>query len=87
MTISRADLLDPDFQADWISRAIETSNYLTEGIEKSRAKDFQDPFRLAMYGNEKEMEKVIGDWRDNEFILEAKKRGDLFQQEAMNLIR
>ena len=87
LTISGADLLDSDFQADWISRAIETSNYLTQGIEKSRAKDFQDPFRLAMYGNEKEMEKVIGDWRDNEFILEAKKRGDLFQQEAMNLIR
>jgi hypothetical protein len=87
LTISGADLLDPDVQAAWISRAIQTSHYLTEGIEKSRAKDFQDPFRLAMYGNEKEMEKVIGDWRDNEFILEAKKRGDLFQQEASNLIR
>jgi hypothetical protein len=32
------------------------------------------------------MEKVIGDWRDNEFILEAKKRGELFQEETMKLI-
>ncbi len=86
LTISGADLVDPAIQAAWIERAIKTSNFLTTGIEKSRAKDFQDPFRLAMYGNEKEMEKVIGDWRDNEFILEAKKRGELFQTETMKLI-
>jgi Domain of unknown function (DUF4954) len=86
LTITGGDLLNPDFQKNWISRAIKTSAYLTEGIEKSRAKDFQDPFRIAMYGNEKEMEKVIGDWRDNEFILEAKKQGAKFQEDATELL-
>ena len=86
LTITGGDLLNPDFQKNWISKAIKTSAYLTEGIEKSRAKDFQDPFRLAMYGNEKEMEKVIGDWTDNEFILEAKKQGAKFQEDASELL-
>jgi hypothetical protein len=39
-----------------------------------------------MYGNEKEMEKVIGDWRDNEFILEAKKQRAKFQEDATELL-
>jgi hypothetical protein len=39
-----------------------------------------------MYGNEKEMEKVIGDWRDNEFILEAKGKGELFQKDSLALL-
>jgi DNA polymerase III alpha subunit (gram-positive type) len=62
------------------------SEFLTDGIENSRAKDFKDPFRLAMFGNEKEMEKVIGSIHENEFIAEAKLKSENFKQQLQGLI-
>ncbi len=70
----------------WLQKAIETSEFLTLGIEKSRSKDFQDPFRLAMFGSEKEMEKVIGDWKDNDFIKSAHENHVQFARKIAELI-
>jgi geranylgeranyl pyrophosphate synthase len=62
------------------------SEFLTAGIENSRAKDFKDPFRLAMFGNEKEMEKVIGSIHENEFISDAKEKSKTFHTKIKELI-
>jgi hypothetical protein len=72
------DIYEPAFFKTWMNKAIEVSETLTHGIANSRKKDFQDPFRLAMFGNEKEMLKVIGDWKSNEFIQEAEKKHEEF---------
>lgn len=69
----------------WIDRAISTAEFLTAGIERSRAKDYQDPYRLAMFGNAKELDAVIGDVKDNEFIQEAKMRAISFREKLEGL--
>ena len=69
----------------WIDRAISTAEFLTAGIERSRAKDYQDPYRLAMFGNAKELDAVIGDVKDNEFIQEAKMRFSIFKEKLEGL--
>ncbi|MHA8109766.1 DUF4954 family protein [Aquirufa sp. A-Brett2-W8] len=69
----------------WIDRAISTAEFLTAGIERSRSKDYEDPFRLAMFGNAKELDAVIGDVKDNEFIQEAKMRSISFREKLEGL--
>ena len=76
----------PIFIEKWLQKAIRMYEFLTDGIENSRAKDFKDPFRLAMFGNEKEMEKVIGSIHENEFIAEAKLKSENFKQQLQGLI-
>ena len=70
----------------WLNKAVETSRFLTEGIEKSRSKDYQDPFRLAMFGNAKELEAVVGDLDDNEFILQSKVNQRIFEEKIKGLV-
>ncbi|MHA8065351.1 DUF4954 family protein [Aquirufa sp. ROCK2-A2] len=72
----------PTFKQIWLQKAEEVSLFICQGIQNSRAKDYEDPFRLAMFGNEAEMNAVIGDWNDNEFILEAKKAHEEFLNEV-----
>jgi hypothetical protein len=70
----------------WLEKAVETSRFLTEGIEKSRAKDYQDPFRLAMFGNAEELEVVIGDLHDNDFIQQSKLAQKVFEEKIKTLL-
>ncbi|MFM1835776.1 MAG: hypothetical protein RJA04_463, partial [Bacteroidota bacterium] len=70
----------------WLNKAVETARFLTEGIEKSRSKDYQDPFRLAMFGNAKELEAVIGDLNDNEFIQQSKVNQQVFEEKIKSLL-
>jgi hypothetical protein len=64
----------------WLEKAVETARFLTEGIEKSRKKDYEDPFRLVMFGNAQELEAVIGDLNDNEFIQQSKVSQQIFEE-------
>jgi hypothetical protein len=75
--------VDPEAMANipaWLNKAVETARFLTAGIEKSREKDYQDPFRLAMFGNAQELEAVIGDLNDNEFIQQSKVSQHVFEE-------
>jgi hypothetical protein len=69
----------------WLAKAVDTSRFLTEGIEKSRSKDYKDPFRLAMFGNAQELEAVIGDLNDNEFIQQSKVAQQVFEDKIKAL--
>ena len=70
----------------WLAKAVDTSRFLTEGIEKSRSKDYKDPFRLAMFGNAQELEAVIGDLDDNEFIQQSKVNQLVFEEKIKGLL-
>jgi hypothetical protein len=70
----------------WLNKAFETARFLTAGIEKSRKKDYDDPFRLAMFGNAEELEAVIGDLNDNEFIQQSKETQRVFEEKINRLI-
>jgi hypothetical protein len=76
----------PVFLQKWLKKAMDMSEFLTAGIENSRAKDFKDPFRLAMFGNEEEMEKVIGSINENEFISDAKEKSKAFHAKIKELM-
>jgi hypothetical protein len=69
----------------WLDKAVETARFLTAGIEKSREKDYNDPFRLAMFGNAEELESVIGDLNDNEFIQQSKVAQHVFEEKIKGL--
>jgi hypothetical protein len=70
----------------WLDKAVETARFLTAGIEKSRKKDYDDPFRLTMFGNAEELEAVIGDLNDNEFIQQSKIAQEVFETKINMLI-
>lgn len=81
----QVDICDANFLNSWMQKAVQVSQMLTDGISNSRKKDFQDPFRLAMFGNEKEMLKVIGDWRTNDFIEQAEQKHAAFALKASQI--
>ncbi|CAN5414990.1 DUF4954 family protein [soil metagenome] len=48
--------------------ALSTKKWMLEGIKKSRAKDYNNPFRKMVYDTQAEMDKVMGSLADNSFI-------------------
>jgi Domain of unknown function (DUF4954) len=51
-----------------LQQTIATKQWMTEGILKSREKDYTNPYRKMVYENNEEMNKVIGKLEDNSFI-------------------
>ena len=47
---------------------LSTKQWMTEGILKSREKDYTNPYRKMVYENNIEMDKVLGSLEDNSFI-------------------
>lgn len=65
----------------------KTLQWITDGIYKSRLKDYQNPFRRMVYENETEMNLVMGSLEDNSFIKTKKDACKKFAQTADALIR
>lgn len=72
---------------DLLQRAVHTRQWMTEGIVESRAKDYQNSFRLMVYENEKEMDKVLGSFESNSFIKQETESLQIFQQEVNALLQ
>ncbi len=51
-----------------IDETVATKTWMTEGILKSREKDYTNPFRKMVYENNDEMNKVMGALDENSFI-------------------
>ncbi len=51
-----------------LEQTIATKQWMTEGILKSREKDYTNPYRKMVYENNEEMNKVIGKLEENSFI-------------------
>ncbi len=58
----------PELFKDLLQQTIATKQWMTEGILKSREKDYTNPYRKMVYENNEEMNKVIGKLEDNSFI-------------------
>ncbi|RYG53003.1 MAG: DUF4954 family protein [Chitinophagaceae bacterium] len=54
----------------WLDETLATKEWMAKGIYDSRAKDYENPFRQMVYETTKEMEKVIGEFKNNAFILQ-----------------
>ena len=51
-----------------LQESIKTRQWMCKGIYDSRAKDYTNPFRKMVYGNDTEMNNVVGKLEDNTFI-------------------
>jgi Domain of unknown function (DUF4954) len=67
--------------------ALEVKRWMTEGIQESRAKDYQNSFRKMVYNSDAEMNKVMGKLSSNSFIQQEKLAFDSFQRRVKSLIR
>lgn len=74
---------------DLLQQTLATKQWMTEGILKSREKDYTNPYRKMVYENNNEMNKVIGKLEDNSFIQGQFEGLDLYKrqiQEMKNLL-
>lgn len=58
----------PELFEKLLGETVATKMWMTEGILKSREKDYTNPYRKMVYENNEEMNKVIGSLEDNVFI-------------------
>jgi len=56
------------FIEELIGQSVATKQWVCREIYKTRAKDYQNPFRRMVYGSEEEMEVVLGRLAENAFI-------------------
>ena len=67
-------------------KAVVVKEWLTRGIYESREKDYTNPFRLMVFDNKEEMEKVWGRLEDNSFINMQKAELKDFKKKVNRLI-
>ncbi len=53
-----------------LQQYLHTKQWMVDGIQESRAKDYTNPFRKMVYETEEEMEAVTGKLSENAFIIE-----------------
>ncbi|SFT18864.1 DUF4954 family protein [Sphingobacterium wenxiniae] len=58
----------PTFLRDLFEEAKSTREWICAEIHRSRAKDYDDPFKLMVYESMEEMEEVVGKLAENDFI-------------------
>lgn len=68
-------------------QAMNTSQWMTKQIHRSREKDYQNAFRQMVYDNTKEMEKVMGKLADNSFIQQQNEESRKFCQQVNTIIK
>lgn len=67
--------------------SVKTKQWMVENIYKSREKDYLNPFRLMVYGNEKEMDKVVGSLHDNPFILQEQSSLERYKKQVSKILK
>lgn len=75
-----------DFFIDLVNKYVSIKSKLVAGIYTSREKDYTNHFRLMVYENRAEMDKVIGRLDDNSFIQEQFLELDKLKSEMVELI-
>ena len=56
----------------WIDNYFDIKTDITNRIQNTRAKDYNNPFRKMVYNSEAEMNSVVGALKDNSFINDQK---------------
>jgi hypothetical protein len=51
-----------------LEQSVTTMSWITDGIYRSREKDYQNPYRSMTYESQADMEAVVGKLEDNSFI-------------------
>lgn len=77
----------PGFFRDLLQAALQTKNWLSQGIYESRAKDYTNPFRTMLYDTEYEMHEVIGKLEENSFIQLQKNELKQFKKDVNQVLK
>lgn len=80
MGISVSASWNTEIWVDLLQKTKETKHWIMDEIYKSRAKDYNNPYRLMVYESYEEMENVIGKFEDNSFINTQRKEVLEFDQ-------
>lgn len=72
---------------DLLREGLKTDEKITESIKESRQKDYENPFRKAVYANEEEMNAVLGSLQDNAFIRRAEAAHRQFRNRVAELFQ
>ncbi|HLO79921.1 MAG TPA: DUF4954 family protein [Chitinophagaceae bacterium] len=78
---------EPSWLVSLLKEGVKTMKWISAGIYESRQKDYENPFRLMVYENEAEMEKVVGKLEENSFILLKQEETRKFGVVVNRLIR
>ena len=65
-----------------LTSAVTTKEWMTEGIYKSREKDYTNPFRQMPYENQEEMDAVVGKLEDNLFIKQQREELESYKKQV-----
>ena len=65
-----------------VAESVVTRAWMTTAIEKSRDKDYRNPFRRMVYEHSDEMNKVIGLPEKNSFVVQEKAALELYKKRA-----
>jgi hypothetical protein len=60
---------------------------MVDNIFNSREKDYTNPFRMMVYENETEMDKVVGSLNDNPFILQEQQALSSYKRKVNKIIK
>jgi hypothetical protein len=86
LEILNVEKLDATRFKELLSRTIGIKEWMVENIYNSRAKDYQSAFRKMIYGNEQEMDVVVGRLEDNVFINQQKEELKQFRCSVEKII-
>jgi len=76
----------PEFSA-LLLESVATAEWITNGIFRSREKDYVNPFRQMVYDNQAEMDKVLGKLDENSFIKNQDKAFSDYKDSVRSLIK
>ena len=65
---------------------IRINYFISEQVYQSRAKDYNDPFRIMTYRNKEEMEQVVGKAEKNSFVILLRERAKNSEESLKKLL-
>ena len=80
-------LKDPQQLRQILTASVATRKWMVEQIYQSREKDYTNPFRQMVYGNTREMEKVVGSLAENPFIQQEKEELSRYKRSVNVIIK
>ena len=78
-------LKNPEFLKKELETLISIHHFVADQVYRSRAKDYNDPFRTMTYRNKEEMEQVIGTAAGNSFVKYVRERANHSEENLRKL--
>ena len=72
---------------DVLQRSVVTRQTFVDNIYRSREKDYTNPFRKMVYGNDDEMNNVVGALADNPFIMQERENLKRFKRKVAGAMK